>query len=116
MTTINYPDVLQVVRQLSTSDRWQLVETLVTEVEQLTTPHLIPLFGLSRFELQTLAEAIVAPDRQQELRLLLKKNRIGTLTKTEQTRLDDLLMEIDNVALLKARAMYTLQEYGYSSL
>ena len=112
-TTENYPQILQTARQLPASARWQLVETLVTEIEPKTSkPRLIPLLALSRLELQTLAQVIVAPDRQKELQALLAKNRTDSITQDEQTRLDDLLTEIDQVALLKARAMYTLLKYG----
>ncbi|MDM8532207.1 hypothetical protein QUF63_13625 [Anaerolineales bacterium HSG25] len=112
-TTLNYPQILQTARQLPASVRWQLVEALVTEIEPKTSPpRLIPLFGLSRLELQVMAQVIVAPDHQKELQALLAKSRINSLKTDEQTRLDDLLTEIDQVALLKARAMYTLQKYG----
>jgi hypothetical protein len=55
-----------------------------------------------------LAEAILSPSHQQQLQTLLEKNRSDTLSPDEETILDTLLAEADQVALLKARARYTL--------
>jgi hypothetical protein len=73
---------------------------------------LAPLTGMSVEELQVLAEAVVAPGHQQQLQALLEKNRNGTLSPEEQATLDKLPAEADQVALLKARALYTFQVYG----
>ena len=62
-------------------------------------------------ELRALAEAVVAPDRQQQLEALLDKNRRGELSPEEQKALDELLTGVDQVALLKARARYTMSLY-----
>jgi hypothetical protein len=50
----------------------------------------------------------MVPDRQQQLAALLDKNRRGVLSPEEQESLDELLAEVDQVALLKARARYTM--------
>jgi hypothetical protein len=72
---------------------------------------LVPLSSMSLQELRVLAEAVVAPDRQQQLQSLLDKNRRGELSPEEQKTLDKLLTEVDQVALLKARARYTMSLY-----
>lgn len=113
MKTLTYPDVLQMARQLPTQDRLQLAQTLLTEVSP--QPTLRPLIGLKRAELQTLAESIVSPDRQEQLQTLLAKNQESNLNEAEQRQLDRLLAEVDQVALLKARAMYTLQQYDQAA-
>ncbi|MGB4802064.1 MAG: hypothetical protein WBV59_05380, partial [Anaerolineae bacterium] len=56
----------------------------------------------------TLADAVVAPGRQTVLQALLEANRSGPLAPDQAARLDDLLAQTDEVALLKARARYTL--------
>jgi hypothetical protein len=55
----------------------------------------------------------VAPDRQQQLKALLDKNRRGELTPEEQETLDEMLAEVDQVTLLKARAHYTMSLYKH---
>jgi len=67
---------------------------------------------MSEEELRVLAEALLSPGRQQHLQALLAKNRTGTLSADEEVLLNDLLAEADQVALLKARALYTLKERG----
>jgi hypothetical protein len=67
------------------------------------------LSGMSESELKALAEAVVSPERQQRIQALLTVNREGALSAEQETTLDTLLDEVDQVALLKARALYTLQ-------
>ena len=76
---------------------------------------LTPFVGLSSAELQALAEAVVAPDRQQQLKSLLAKSRQGHLVPEEEEILDRLLAEADQEALLKARALYTMKIFGLTS-
>jgi hypothetical protein len=38
----------------------------------------------------------------------LRKNQVRTLSKQEEKELDEILEEVDRIALLKAKAMYTL--------
>jgi hypothetical protein len=74
-----------------------------------------PLRGMSTAELSALAEAVVAPGKQASLQALLEKNRLGALDPAEEAVLDELLTQVDQVGLLKARAQYTLhlsQESG----
>lgn len=74
---------------------------------------LTPLTGLSKTELLALAQAVVAPDRQQKLNDALATNRETDLSDEARTSLDvlldQLLNEVDQIALLKARALYTLK-------
>ncbi len=69
------------------------------------------LAGLSPTELTTLAHSQLTSDRQAELRDLLSRNcqGIDNLSSDQQTRLDEILAEIDQLNLLKAKALYTLQ-------
>lgn len=66
------------------------------------------LSGMSLGELKTLADAILAPGRQRRLSSLLRKSKTTGLRKNESTELDELLEESDRIALLKAKAQYTL--------
>ncbi len=70
-----------------------------------------PLDGMSEAELQVLVNAVFASNRQKELSDLLYKNCEEKLTQGEEQRLDTLLAEIDQIALLKARALYALNLY-----
>lgn len=63
---------------------------------------------MSLEELYVLAKSVLDPSRQQELQALLEKNREGTLSTDEEKTLDVILAETDQLALLKARAQYTL--------
>ena len=65
--------------------------------------------GMNESELKALAEAVVSPERQQHIQALLAANREGALSAEQEAALDNLLDEVDQVALLKARALYTLQ-------
>jgi hypothetical protein len=67
------------------------------------------LSGMSESELKALAEAVVSPERQQRIQALLAVHREGALSAEQETALDTLLDEVDQVALSKARALYTLQ-------
>jgi len=64
--------------------------------------------GMSVDELEILANSILAPGRQRRLHNLLRKNQVRTLPEQEEKELDEILEEVDRIALLKAKAMYTL--------
>jgi len=119
MTSSNLQDVLVAARQLPREAQTELVETLLREASEALTnemherdaktkPALAPLSGLSLAELRALASAVLAPARQSRLRALLKANREDTLTAVDEHELDELLAESDRIALLKAKATYTL--------
>lgn len=117
MTTATYDDILGKARRLPVSEQFGLAEALlhgirsvlVESVEATPRSGLVPLTGLGDRELQALAHAVVSAEKQQQLQGLLAANRSQTLTTSEMETLDALLDEIDQVALLKARAFYTLQ-------
>lgn len=75
---------------------------------KLKEPPLETLSGLSIGELKTLADAILAPGRQRRLNSLLRKSKTTVLRKRENEELDEILEESDRLALLKAKAQYTL--------
>jgi hypothetical protein len=120
MTTITYADVLQVARQLPLGEQAAVAEELMRNLrtalrgssDRPVAEELSPLTGMSTEELEALAAAVVASGHQQQLEELLEKNRRGALTSAELTELDDLLAKADQVALLKARAKYTLGMSG----
>lgn len=117
MRTTPYNDILEQARQLPVSDQVELAEALLHNVhaamleaaEPGNGQNLVPLNGLSEEELQALANAVVSPEHQVQLQTLLAENRNRDLTAPQTEVLDSLLDEIDQVALLKARALYTLQ-------
>src|SRR3990172_3868713 len=121
MATVNLSDVLKIARQLPRRAQTELAETLLREsTDPFEGPPpsnggLEPLSGMSRPELQALAESVLAPGRQGRLKALLRKNKEGRLVNKEQPELDALLEESDRIALLKAKALYTLQSLAAHS-
>jgi hypothetical protein len=118
MTLMSYTEVLNAAQQLPLEDQVEMAEVLLrnSRFASQSRPtesggELVPLSNMNLHELRALAEAVVAPDRQQRLKALLDKNRRGELTPEEQAILDEMLTEVDQVALLKARARYTMSLY-----
>ena len=115
--TATYEDILRRARQLPVNDQVELAEAILRNIRSTlwqkaanaTEPGLVPLADLSEEELRALADAVVSPERQQQLQALLAENRERILSEPKATALDALLDEVDQVALLKARALYTLQ-------
>ena len=120
MTAISYREVLASARRMPLDDQVELAAELLRGLRSLLRtasnpvkdPALDPLPGLSLSELRTLADAVVAPGHQSVLYALLEANRTGTLAADQEARLDNLLAQADEVALLKARARYTLHLAG----
>ncbi len=118
-TTMSLSEVASEAQRLPLDAQLELAETLLRGLRlvlhgrrpEIVEAELRPLSGMGEAELRVLANAILAPDYQEELRDLLRKNREGELTKEETRRLDALLADADQVALLKARALYTLGLY-----
>jgi pyruvate-formate lyase-activating enzyme len=115
MTVTSYAEVLKAAQQLPLEDQVEMAEVLLRNLRFAlrskpteSRGELAPLSNMNLQELRALAEAIMAPDRQQQLAALLDKNRNGELSPEEQDSLDELLAEVDQVALLKARARYTM--------
>lgn len=115
MTLVSYGDVLKAAHRLPPDAQAELAATLLRNLKprskakkQTQATGLEPLRGMSVAELNVLAEAVIAPGQQQTLHELLIKNRSGALTPDQETVLDELLAQVDQVGLLKARARYTL--------
>lgn len=68
------------------------------------------LVGLDETELQVLAKGMLSATHQGRLDELLQRSREAKLTSSEQTELDRLLEYVDSMNVLKARAIYTLQQ------
>jgi len=118
MTVTSYSEVLKAARQLPLEGQVEVAEALLRNLRfalrskpTVSRGELVPLSNMSLQELRALAEAVVAPDHQQQLKALLDKNRRGELSPEEQEALDELLTGVDQVALLKARARYTMSLY-----
>ena len=118
MTLMSYTEVLNAAQRLPLEDQVEMAEVLLrnSRFASQSRPtesggELVPLSNMNLHELRALAEAVVAPNRQQRLKALLDKNRRGELTPKEQAILDEMLTEVDQVALLKARARYTMGLY-----
>lgn len=102
-------DILEAARQLPRKAQVELVEALMRdEPRSVKQAPLEMLPGMSETELRALANAVVASGRQRRMKALLGRNTRGEATEEEQQELDALLEEADRVALLKARAAYTL--------
>lgn len=65
---------------------------------------------MSETELVALSGAMVAPGRQRRMKTLLRRNERSELPPDERQELDALLEDADRVALLKAKAAYTLAQ------
>lgn len=68
------------------------------------------LIGLSRDELEALAESILSISKQEQLSALLTRNTESQLSTQETESLDRLLAQIDRLTILKTRARYTLKK------
>lgn len=68
------------------------------------------LLGLNQKELTALATTKLAIDEQEELSTLLAKNQTEIINDNQQEKLDYLLAKIDNLNVLKTRAIYTLEK------
>lgn len=80
----------------------------IATYESLTrTPHdLALLTGLSMDELQALANIKLAPEEQEQLSSLSAKQNEGELSQGEVAQLDNLIAQVDQLTLVKAKAMY----------
>ena len=82
-------------------DSYQKLSSFVSSDAQL-------LKGLDIKTLRALAKIHLAIDEQHELNALLARNQEAILNPEEEGRLDALLAEVDELSVLKARALYTL--------
>jgi hypothetical protein len=108
---VNLDEILAAARRLPRNKQAELVETLLREVEAPAgQPALTRLHGMSARELVALSSAVIAPGRQRRMKALLRKNAQANLEDAEKQELDALLEEADRIALLKAKAAYTLAQ------
>jgi hypothetical protein len=108
MVTADFQHILIAARQLPKSSQAKLVSALLQENGAEHTPAEEPLTGLSAAELQALATSILAPGHAKRLTQLLRLNRERKLTDALQAELDTLLEASDRLAIVKAKAAYTL--------
>jgi hypothetical protein len=73
------------------------------------------LTSLSLEELQALAEGLLAPTLQTQLEGLLEQGTEHSLSSDEEARLDRMLLQIDQLNILKTRAKYTLNHLNRAS-
>ncbi|MBR8838955.1 MAG: hypothetical protein DSM106950_34375 [Stigonema ocellatum SAG 48.90 = DSM 106950] len=66
------------------------------------------LTNLSLDEMQALAESMLAPKAQAQLDDLLARNEENQLSADETASLDRILVQVDQLNVLKTRARYTL--------
>ncbi len=90
-------------------DDYQAFQTVL-----LTSPSPDPdlLVGISKPELQVLAEGMLSSRHQERLNELLQRNRTQGLSSGEEHEMDLLIERVDSMNTLKARATYTLQWLG----
>jgi hypothetical protein len=67
------------------------------------------LVGVSDAELRALAKGKLATDEQERLSSLIKREKAGSLSSEETRELDTMLEDLDQLNLLKAKALYTLK-------
>jgi hypothetical protein len=85
---------------------------------QLSNPLLLDkkcLIGLTREELETLANCRLASSEQAVLDELLAKQSKGSISDIEMIEMDRILVESDRLMVLKARALYTLKRLDESA-
>jgi hypothetical protein len=73
------------------------------------------LINVSPTELHALAAMSLAPDQQTQLSNLLTRNTEASISPEEIVILDQLLEQVDQLNILKARAKYTLQHLSRSN-
>ena len=109
MTMTSFQQVLIAARRLPRRAQVKLASTLLSETQ--AEPPLDALSGLSAAELHALADAVLAPAHARRLKQLLQLNRDQALTPAQQAELTALLEESDQVALVRAKARYTLHQH-----
>lgn len=111
MVTLDFRQVLTAARQLPKQSQLKLVSTLLKD-SKMAPVALEPLSGLDERELQALVNSALSPKHGRRLKQLLRMNQAEKLPRALRAELDELLEESDRVALLKAKAKYTLSLYA----
>jgi hypothetical protein len=86
----------------------KLVSALLQDQGSAHALALESLTGMGKAELSSLAASVLAPAHDRRLKPLLRLNCEKKLTGPLQAKLDALLEESDRIALVKAKAHYTL--------
>lgn len=74
---------------------------------------LLALEDLDDDTLWQVARGVISLEQQEQISLLLEKNRLGTITESERTTLAQLRREADRLMLRKAYAYVLLKWRGY---
>jgi hypothetical protein len=95
-----------------TNEQRQTVEVVldVTTYETLRGSDPLLLRDLTLGQLQALADGKLTTDVQGQLSSLIANEKAGLNTSEETAMLDQLLRELDQLDMLKARALYTLHK------
>ncbi len=98
-----------------TNEQGRAVEVVldVSTYEQLLrsqSPDPKLLRDLSQEQLEALAKSTLTTTEENTLHGLVEKKKSGTLTPEEEAQLSALLGQVDQLALVKARALYTLHK------
>jgi hypothetical protein len=98
-----------------TNDQGQRTEVVldITTYERLlrsqsSDPKVLRDF--SREQLEALAKSTLTTKEEDRLHGLIEKKKAGALTREEEMQLRGLLEQVDQLALVKARALYTLHK------
>lgn len=98
-----------IVEQTLAANMPPLPETLSEEVRD----DLLALETLNDEALWQVAQSMVSPEQQEQIRLLLEKNSLALITETEQARLTQLQQQADQLMLRKAYAYVLLKWRGH---
>jgi hypothetical protein len=111
-----FAEIHQATQQLPPPMKMELIRRLFHEI----TPHppetsegngeSLTLTGLSNDELHILTKMMLPEFQQNRLDQLLEKNRTDELSQEENQELDELFAEIQRISIIKAKAIYTLQQ------
>lgn len=93
---------------LGMADYHRLTATKATDPELLA--------GLSKEELDALSNSKLMTEAQSQLSELLAQQKEMVLSSAEEAQLDQLLLQIDHLTILKTRARYTLQNQSHNSI
>ncbi len=101
-----------------TDERGTQVGVVLDLEEYRRLTHQLPtdtelLIGLSESELKALAESLLAPAAQARLDDLLTRNAEAILSEADSNELDRLIEQVDNLTILKTRALYTLSRQAH---
>ncbi len=112
----SWAEIHRVTRQLPPVMKIELVRALLSEIQPdatvstKTAADVLLLTGLSDEELYTLTQMMLPDAQQNRLNQLLHKNHTDPLSADENREIDELLAEVQRISLIKAKAIYTLQQ------